>query len=79
MCSSETSVNFHRTTRRYVPEYGTLHNHCCENLKSRKRREAIVALVLDDRIVYIHLLIHRRFKRIQIFVVSMGEKYQDII
>jgi hypothetical protein len=23
-----------RTTRRYIPEDGTLHNHRCENLKS---------------------------------------------
>jgi hypothetical protein len=33
-CSSETSVEFHRTTRRYIPEDRTLHNHCCEYLKS---------------------------------------------
>jgi hypothetical protein len=32
--SSETSVDFQRTTRRYIPEYSTLHNHRCENLKS---------------------------------------------
>jgi hypothetical protein len=30
--SSETSVDTHRTTRRYIPEDGTLHNHRCENL-----------------------------------------------
>jgi hypothetical protein len=33
-CSSETMVDFHRTTRRYIPEYWLLHNHRCENLKS---------------------------------------------
>jgi hypothetical protein len=33
-CSSETSVNFQRTTRRYILEDRTLHNHRCENLKS---------------------------------------------
>jgi hypothetical protein len=33
-CSSKTSVEFQRTTRRYTPEDGTLHNHHCENLKS---------------------------------------------
>jgi hypothetical protein len=32
--SSETSVDTQRTTRRYIPEDGTLHNHRCENLKS---------------------------------------------
>jgi hypothetical protein len=31
--SSETSVDFQRTTRRYIPEDGALHNHPCENLK----------------------------------------------
>jgi hypothetical protein len=34
ICSSETSVGTQRTTRRYIPEDGTLHNHRCENLKS---------------------------------------------
>jgi hypothetical protein len=33
-CSSETWVDTQRTTRRYIPEDGTLHNHRCENLKS---------------------------------------------
>jgi hypothetical protein len=32
--SSETFVNFRRTTRRYIPEEGTLHNHRFENFKS---------------------------------------------
>jgi hypothetical protein len=34
ICSSETTVEFQRTTRRYIPEDSTLHNHRCENLKS---------------------------------------------
>jgi hypothetical protein len=34
ICSSETSVDFQRNTRRYNPEDITLHNHRCENLKS---------------------------------------------
>jgi hypothetical protein len=34
ICSSETSVDFQRTTLRYVPEDSTLHNHRCENLNS---------------------------------------------
>jgi hypothetical protein len=34
ICSSETSVGTQRTTQRYIPEDGTLHNHRCENLKS---------------------------------------------
>jgi hypothetical protein len=34
ICCSETSVDFQRTTRRYIAEDGTLHNHHCGNLKS---------------------------------------------
>jgi hypothetical protein len=34
ICSSETSVDSQQTTRRYIPEDGTLHNRRCENLKS---------------------------------------------
>jgi hypothetical protein len=34
ICSSETSVDTQWTTRRYIPEVVTLHNHRCENLKS---------------------------------------------
>jgi hypothetical protein len=32
-CSSETSVDFQRTTWYYIPEDIILHNHLCENLK----------------------------------------------
>jgi hypothetical protein len=34
ICSSETSIETQRTTRHHIPEYDTLHNYCCENLKS---------------------------------------------
>jgi hypothetical protein len=34
ICSSETSVDLQRTTRRYIPDDSTLHNHRCKNLKS---------------------------------------------
>jgi hypothetical protein len=33
-CSSETSVGFRRTTRRYIAEDITFHSHRCHNLKS---------------------------------------------
>jgi hypothetical protein len=33
-CTSKTSVDFHWTTQRFIPEDITPHNHCCENLKS---------------------------------------------
>jgi hypothetical protein len=35
--SSETSVATQRTARRHIPEDDTLHNRCCENLKSYVR------------------------------------------
>jgi hypothetical protein len=34
VCSSETLVETQRTTSRHIPDDNTLHNHCCENLKS---------------------------------------------
>jgi hypothetical protein len=34
VCASETSVEFQRNTRHYIPEDSTLHNHRWENLKS---------------------------------------------
>jgi hypothetical protein len=33
-CSSEKSVKFQPTTRRYITKDTTLHNHRCENLKA---------------------------------------------
>jgi hypothetical protein len=33
-CSSDTSVDFQRTTLRHIPEERTLHNNRCKNLKS---------------------------------------------
>jgi hypothetical protein len=34
--TSETSVNFKQTTRRYVPEGSNLHIRCSEKMKSHK-------------------------------------------
>jgi hypothetical protein len=36
ICSSETSVDFQRTTQCYILEDSTLHKHRCEKLKSDK-------------------------------------------
>jgi hypothetical protein len=36
VCSSETSVDTQQTTRGYILEVDTIHNHLCENLKSSK-------------------------------------------
>jgi hypothetical protein len=40
--SSETSVDFQRTTRRYIPEDRTPHNHRSENLKSHFNQNNIL-------------------------------------
>jgi hypothetical protein len=34
ICASVTAVDIYRTTRRYIAEDRTLHNHRCEDLKS---------------------------------------------
>jgi hypothetical protein len=34
MCSSETSVDFQRTTQRHIAEDNNFHNHRCENFRS---------------------------------------------
>jgi hypothetical protein len=44
ICSSETSVETQRTTRRHIPEDYTLHNHRCENLKSYNQRRRSILL-----------------------------------
>jgi hypothetical protein len=46
ICSSEMSVDFQRTTRRYIREGRTLHNHRCENHKSYKHRDCTKNAVL---------------------------------
>jgi hypothetical protein len=33
ICSSEISEDFQRAKLRYIPEYTTLHDHRCENVK----------------------------------------------
>jgi hypothetical protein len=35
-CSSEMSIDFQPTARRYIPENRTLHNHHCNSLMSQK-------------------------------------------
>jgi hypothetical protein len=32
LCSSDVSINIHGATEHNIPEYGTLHDHCSENL-----------------------------------------------
>jgi hypothetical protein len=42
------SVDTQWTTRRYIPEDNTLHNHRCENLKSYTDRYFLCLLQLDN-------------------------------
>jgi hypothetical protein len=49
-CSSETSVDFQRTTPRYIPEDVTIHNHRCENQNS--------IVFLEFHTVFRHLIIY---------------------
>jgi hypothetical protein len=51
--SSETSVDFQRTTRRYIPQDGTLHSHRCEILKSYKHGNTF-----QKMFTFIHNRIH---------------------
>jgi hypothetical protein len=48
ICSSETSVDPQRATRRYIQEGRTLHNHRCQNLKSYKERWRYHVSGIDD-------------------------------
>jgi abortive infection bacteriophage resistance protein len=36
-CASEISVDFQQNTRSYIQEDRTLHNLCCENLRSYRK------------------------------------------
>jgi hypothetical protein len=69
-CSSETSADFQRTTSRYVPEYITLHNHCCENLKSRNASD------LNLRGTRFECRPEHRRSWLRIFVVFLGPSTQ---
>jgi hypothetical protein len=45
ICSSETSVDIQRTTRRYIVDESTITNHRCENLKSAYRNVGVFFLL----------------------------------
>jgi protein subunit release factor A len=51
--SSETSVNFYQTTRRYNPEDSRLQTHRCENLKSYNLKTLLVLGILYTLLVKI--------------------------
>jgi hypothetical protein len=50
-CSSETSVDFQLTTRRYIPEDSSRRNYRCENLKSYETiriLRAVTVKIIED-------------------------------
>jgi hypothetical protein len=51
-CSSEMSLDFQRTTRCYIPEDRTLHNHRCENLRSCVVKQVVPILPSQARYIY---------------------------
>jgi hypothetical protein len=61
ICSYETSVDIQRTTRRYIPEDGTLYNHRCENLKSYNEYFDIFNKIVILRIVKMSCDIWRKY------------------
>jgi hypothetical protein len=57
---SEISVHI-RTTRRYIPEDGNIHNHRCENLKSYNMRFITIFSKIDST----------KFNAIQYIIVDL--------
>jgi hypothetical protein len=55
-CSSETSLNIQRTTRRCIPKDSTLHTHRCENLKSYNIFSSCPKKMLPVVFAFIHYL-----------------------
>jgi hypothetical protein len=68
ICSFETSVEFKRTTRCYIPEDSTLHNHRCENLKSYIT-EVVYSLSLLC-VIEAYMASHRLYKALKQWAVS---------
>jgi hypothetical protein len=55
ICLSETSVDFQRTARRYIPEVCTLHNHRCDNLKPYIRCGSFRLIAVQSTCYYAHV------------------------
>jgi hypothetical protein len=55
ICSSETSVDFQRTTRPYILEDTTLHNHRRENLKTHTARNVAIVLYYEYKTFHTNL------------------------
>jgi hypothetical protein len=55
-CSSETSVDFQRTTQRYIPEKRTFQGHRCENIKFCEFKFPCRPVCVYDFMVYLTAL-----------------------
>jgi hypothetical protein len=85
-CFSKISVDFYRTTWRYNSENHTLHNHCCEDLKSNKNflvlrlyillnlRHIITEVVKCSETfsLFSHILVPKAKIYLQLFYSSVG-------
>jgi hypothetical protein len=60
--TSETSVNFYQTTRRYNPEDSYLHTHRRENVKSKLKKNDTFAQVVDILVLIIFLPANKDIK-----------------
>jgi hypothetical protein len=49
ICSSETLIDYQRTTRRYIPEDGTLHSSCYSTSLQLDVADSEVGLALSGR------------------------------
>jgi hypothetical protein len=76
--SSETSVDFQRTTRRYIPEDRILHNHRCENFKSYILKDVSTSVLWIGSIVVLPawaLIVGSGHRPLSLAVVLLAATY----
>jgi hypothetical protein len=66
-----TSVDTQRTTGGYIPDDGTLHNHCCKNLRSHLKESLQRPGFEDLTTVAMKSIILRN-------VTSFSQKFTDV-
>jgi hypothetical protein len=54
--SFETSLDFHRSVWRYIPEASILHSHGCENLKFSKNKNCLLTILVSKLPLYKNLM-----------------------
>jgi hypothetical protein len=62
ICSTETSVDFQRITRRYIPEDSTRHKHRCENFKSYLKYDNF-----EFKFIYTNKGLRHELEKLQVF------------